>query len=146
MRRLKIGQSISFDRIVTATDVELFASIVNDRNPLHLSEAFAATTFFGRRVVHGALLSGLISGALTELTGPGYVYLGQEVKFRSPVFVGDEVTVVATVTHVRDDKPIITVESSVTVGEKIAVEGRGGLMRLDYLQAASAAVGEARRS
>lgn len=125
-----VGHTVEFQRTILEADVALFASLSGDRNPLHLNENFVKDTRFGRRLVHGALLVGLISAALTDLTGPGYVYLGQEVRYKNPVFVGDSVTVTATVSRTREDKPIISVDTEVVrVDGVVAVTGTAGLMR-----------------
>lgn len=127
-----VGHSVELQRTILEPDVALFAGLSGDRNPLHLKHEFAARTQFGQRLVHGAFLVGLISAALTELTGPGFVYLGQEVKFRAPVFIGDTVTVEATVARARSDKPIISIETTVTREDgTVAISGEAGLMRLE---------------
>ena len=125
-----VGHVVEFQRTILEADVALFAALSGDRNPLHLNENFVKDTRFGRRLVHGALLVGLISAALTDLTGPGFVYLGQEVRYRNPVFVGDSVTVTARVTQTRDDKPIVSVDTEVVREDgAVAVTGTAGLMR-----------------
>jgi 3-hydroxybutyryl-CoA dehydratase len=127
-----VGHSVQFERTILEADVALFASLSGDRNPLHLKQEFAATTRFGHCLVHGAFLIGLISAALTRLTGPGFVYLGQEVKFRAPVFIGETVTVTASVARAHSDKPIISVETTVAKEDgTVAISGEAGLMRLD---------------
>ena len=129
---LQVGHSVTFNRTIVEADVALFASLSGDRNPLHLSEEFARTTRFGGRLVHGAFLVGLISAALTELTGPGYVYLGQDIRFRGPVLIGDTVTVRAEITKLREDKPILFIETTVAkVDGDVALSGSAGLMKLE---------------
>lgn len=92
--------------------VAQFADLVGDRNPLHLDADFAAKTPFGRPIVHGMLVSGLISGILGEdLPGPGSIYLGQTLRFEAPVYVGDTVTATAEVTAVRPEKRIVTLKT-----------------------------------
>ena len=87
--------------------VETFADLVGDHNPLHLDEAFAATTRFGRRIAHGMLSAGFISAAIAN-GWPGAIYLSQALQFRAPVYLDDTITARVTVTAVRPDKPIVT--------------------------------------
>jgi len=104
-----LGQSRSLVRTVLAEDVEAFARVTGDVNPVHLDEAYAAKSRFGRRIAHGMLAVSYISALLgTEFPGPGTIYLSQSVSFRKPVFLGDTLTVTATVTAYRADKAILT--------------------------------------
>jgi acyl dehydratase len=112
---LNVGDSAR--RIQTITDemVRTFAELTGDTNPVHLDEEYAATTPFGRRIAHGMIAAGLISATLAnDLPGPGTVYLGQDLKFRGPVFLDDTVTVTVEVVKVRDDKPIVTLSTVCT--------------------------------
>lgn len=92
--------------------VAQFADLVGDRNPLHLDAEFASHTVFGKPIVHGMLVSGLISGILGEdLPGPGSIYLGQTLRFEAPVYVGETITASAEVTAVRPEKRIVTLKT-----------------------------------
>src|SRR5262249_6026985 len=74
-----------------------FAQLTGDRNPIHLSEHFAAKTQFGKRIAHGLYTASLISAVLgTRLPGPGAVYISQTLNFRAPVKIGDQVDVTVT--------------------------------------------------
>jgi len=102
-----VGTRASWTRTFTADEVELFARITGDRNPLHFDEAFAGSTRLGRIVVQGGLTAGLFNALVAmELPGPGSVFLHQEWDYPAPVFVGDSVTAEAEVIDARDDKPI----------------------------------------
>ncbi|HET7685445.1 MAG TPA: MaoC family dehydratase [Candidatus Limnocylindria bacterium] len=102
-----IGSRATWTRTFTEREVEAFAQISGDRNPLHFDPAFAARTSFGRLVVHGALTAGLFNALVAEvLPGPGSVFLHQEWDYPAPVFVGDTVTAEAEVIEARADKPI----------------------------------------
>ena len=91
---LEIGTKGSLSKTLTEEDLILFAKVSGDTNPVHLDEPFAAETQFKGRIAHGMWTASLISCALaTEMPGPGGIYLGQEVKFVRPVYVGDTVTV-----------------------------------------------------
>jgi acyl dehydratase len=92
---------------VTAEDVERFAELTGDRNPLHFDEEFASRTRFGRLVAQGGIAAGLFNALVAmELPGPGSVFLHQEWDYPAPVFVGDTVTAEAEVIEARADKPI----------------------------------------
>jgi acyl dehydratase len=92
---------------VTAEDVERFAELTGDRNPLHFDEEFASRTRFGRLVAQGGIAAGLFNALVAmELPGPGSVFLHQEWDYPAPVFVGDTVTAEAEVIEARADKPL----------------------------------------
>ena len=95
--QLKVGQTASFSKTITEYDVYTFAGVTGDLNPAHINEEFARQTQFHGRIAHGILSAGLISAVIgMQLPGPGTIYLGQELSFRSPVHIGDTIT--ATVT------------------------------------------------
>jgi 3-hydroxybutyryl-CoA dehydratase len=122
---LTVGDSAEVSKTITDEDVRAFAELTGDRNPVHLDEEYAAATRFGRRIAHGMLGASLVSAVLAgELPGPGSVYLSQTLRFTAPVFLGDTVTARVTVRHVREDKPVVTLETVCTNqrGERV-VEG-----------------------
>jgi len=91
---LQIGQSANYQKQAHERDIQLFAAMSGDCNPLHLDEAFAATTPFKQRIAHGMFSGALISAAVAcELPGPGTVYVGQTMSFLKPVKLGDCLTV-----------------------------------------------------
>jgi acyl dehydratase len=102
-----VGTTAQRSRTFTAEDVEAFARISGDRNPLHFDEAFASRTRVGALIVQGGLTTGLFNAIVAmDLPGPGSVFLHQEWDYPASVFVGDTVTAEATVTEARADKPI----------------------------------------
>lgn len=102
-----IGTKATWTRTIDANDVEAFAGISGDRNPLHFDPEFAAATRLGRLVVQGGLTTGLFNGLVAmELPGPGSVFLHQVWDYPAPVFIGDTVTAEAEVIEARADKPI----------------------------------------
>ncbi|WP_435607809.1 MaoC family dehydratase [Pseudomonas knackmussii] len=91
---LEVGQKASFQRTVGERDIQLFAEVSGDRNPVHLDAEYAAGTLFKERIAHGMLSGALISAAIaTTLPGPGTIYLGQNLRFTRPVKIGDQLTV-----------------------------------------------------
>jgi acyl dehydratase len=130
---LKIGDKFSTEKQITDRVVRAFAELSGDFNPIHLDEEFAKTTRFGRRIAHGMISGALISAVLGyEFKERKIVYLSQTMKFVAPVFIDDTVTATATVTHIREDKPIVTLETVCTKqnGETV-VEGEAAVMILD---------------
>ena len=122
---LIVGDAAEMRKTIADEDVRAFAELTGDRNPVHLDEEYAARTRFGRRIAHGMLGASLISAVLAnELPGRGTVYLSQTLKFTAPVFLGDTVTARVVVKHVREDKPVVTLETFCTNqrGERV-VEG-----------------------
>jgi len=106
------GDSAEITKTIEQADVDAFAGVTGDHNPIHVDEAFAKTTRFGRRIAHGMLTASLISSVLAnKLPGEGSVYLGQTLKFVAPVFPGDEITARVTVKEIREDKPIVKLDT-----------------------------------
>jgi 3-hydroxybutyryl-CoA dehydratase len=90
---LKVGDSAQISRTITEGDIELFARLTGDFNPVHLNQAYAEKTMFKGRIAHGLLSVGLLSNILGNiLPGYGTIYLSQEVKFLAPVRIGDTIT------------------------------------------------------
>lgn len=107
-----VGFKASVQVQVTDKMVQQFAEMSGDYNPIHLDDAFAQKTRFGRRIAHGMIVGALISRALTEKIGQGGVYLAQNLKFVHPVFIDDTVTIELTITGLRKEKGIATVETT----------------------------------
>jgi 3-hydroxybutyryl-CoA dehydratase len=130
---LNIGDTFSKSREVTDELIRQFAEVSGDYNPIHLDEEFAKTTRFGKRIAHGMLGGAFISAVLGyEFKVRKIIYLSQTLKFVAPVFIGDTVTTRATIKSVRQDKPIVTVETICEnqSGETL-IKGEAVLMLLD---------------
>lgn len=112
---MESGSAASRTKTITDEDVALFAQATGDTNPVHLDDDYAATTRFGRRIAHGMLTGSLISAILgNDLPGPGTIYLGQEFKFKAPVYIGDTVTATVELVKFRADKRIATFRTTCT--------------------------------
>jgi len=129
---LKIGDKFSTERLVTDEVIRKFADVSGDHNPIHLNDEVAKKTRFGKRIAHGMLSGAFISAVLGyELAERNIVYLSQTLKFTAPVFIGDTVTATATVTNIREDKPIITLETVCTnQNGEVLVKGEAAVMIL----------------
>ncbi|MFN3512740.1 MAG: MaoC family dehydratase [Phenylobacterium sp.] len=126
---LEVGQSAELVRIVGAADIEAFAAVSGDVNPVHLDEDYARTTTFQGRIAHGMLSAAYISAVLgTRLPGPGAIYLSQSLKFRRPVKIGDAVTARVTVQALDDRRGHATLATVCQVGGKTVVEGEALVM------------------
>jgi 3-hydroxybutyryl-CoA dehydratase len=122
MPNLVPGEKASRTCTISDEMIRGFAELTGDTNPVHLDDAFAAGTQFGRRIAHGMIAAGMISATLAnDLPGPGTVYLGQSLKFRQPVYPGDTITATVEILSVRADKPIVTLATVCTNqhGEKV---------------------------
>jgi len=123
--KFTVGDSAEITKTITEADVQAFAGLTGDHNPVHVDNAFAKTTRFGRTIAHGMLTASLISSVLAnKLPGEGSVYLGQTLQFVAPVFPGDEITARVTVKQVREDKPIVKLET-ICVNQNGAIIIRG---------------------
>ncbi len=121
---LEIGQTAELRRSVTAADIEAFAAVTGDVNPVHLDETYAAATQFKGRIAHGMLSAGYISAVLgTQLPGPGAIYVSQTLNFRRPVRIGDEVTAEVKVTAIDPARGRVTFATQCVVAGKTVVEG-----------------------
>ncbi|WP_297696036.1 MaoC family dehydratase [Phenylobacterium sp.] len=121
---LSLGQSAELTRTVGARDLEAFAEVSGDTNPVHLDDAYARTTTFGGRIAHGMLSAAFISAVLgTKLPGPGAIYLSQSLRFRRPVRIGDEVTARAIVKALDAKRGHVTLETVCLVSGKAVLEG-----------------------
>lgn len=126
---LKVGSTESYARTITEADIVLFAGVSGDDNPVHLNEDFAQATMFKGRIAHGMLGASYISTVIgTRLPGPGTIYMGQSLKFRAPVRVGDTVTARVTVTAIDEAKRRLTLETLCLVGDKVVIEGEAQVM------------------
>jgi len=109
MKTLEVGQKASASMTITDEHVRMFAELSGDRNPVHLDDAYAEKTRFKKRIAHGMLTASLISRvAGTQLPGPGSIYLGQQMKFKAPCYIGDTITAAVEIKAIRKDKPLIT--------------------------------------
>lgn len=113
--KLEIGMTATRIKLMTEDDVLQFAKVSGDTNSVHLDEAYAATTQFGKRIVHGMLTASLISAILgIDLPGLGTIYLNQTLSFKAPVFIGDEITAKVELIKYREERRIATFRTTCT--------------------------------
>ena len=121
---LTLGLTEVLSKTVSSSDVVGFAEATGDRNPIHLSEHFAAKTPFGGRIAHGLYTASLISAVLgTRLPGPGAVYISQTLNFRAPVRIGDTVVVEVKVVELIEGKRRARLACTCSVAGEIVLDG-----------------------
>ena len=126
---LSAGMEATYARVASREDIDMFAQVSGDTNPLHLDEAYAATTMFNGCIAHGMLSAGYISKVLgTQLPGPGAIYLSQSLKFKAPVRPGDQVDTRVEITGLDEARRRVTVNCECRVGETVVVSGEAQLL------------------
>ena len=123
--KIKIGDKATLSKAFSKNEIEQFAKISLDDNPIHLDRKYAESTILGQPVVHGILVASLLSGLMGgKFPGHGTIYLGQTLKFMAPVYVDEEIEASVEVVKIRQDKPIITLKTQCVKNDgTIALEG-----------------------
>ncbi|MGB1048899.1 MAG: MaoC family dehydratase [Rhodothermales bacterium] len=126
---LEVGMSNIIYRTITAEDVQTFADVTGDDNPIHIDETAAAQTRFGKPIVHGVFLLGVISKALgRDFPGPGCVAVSLSARFLRPVPVGSEVSVEVKVFEKIEKYRHVKMKTYVYLGKKMCVAGDATLI------------------
>ena len=126
---LTIGMESSYQKTITETDIDAFAALTGDTNPVHLDSEYATTTPFKARIAHGMLSAGLISTVLgTQLPGPGCIYLEQQIKFKAPVFIGDTLVATVTVEDINQRRGRVSLKTQCFVNTKLVADGTASMM------------------
>lgn len=122
----KIGQTEKTSKTFTKKDVQKFAKLSLDLNPVHLDEAYAKTTIFENIIVHGFLYGSLISAVIgNKLPGSGAIYLHQELNFKIPVYINEEITAMVKVKDINIEKSLLYLETICTKNhDEIVIEGK----------------------
>jgi len=121
---LGLGMTETYPKTVKSSDVVGFAEITGDRNPIHLSEHFAAKTPFKGRIAHGLYTASLISAVIgTRLPGPGAIYISQTLRFLAPVKIGDTVDAIVEVVELDESKQRARLSCQCKVGSAVVLEG-----------------------
>lgn len=124
IEEMEIGMSRYVLKTITDLDIELFAKVSTDRNPVHLDDDYARDTIFAGRIAHGMLTASLISAVIGEqLPGHGTVYMGQNLKFLAPVRPGDTVEARVTVADIIHAKRRVALDCECRVGDKVVLKG-----------------------
>ena len=120
---VEIGMKRSQTRTITAADIDTFADLSGDHNPVHMDEEYGKKTIFGGRIAHGVISLGLLSAAMAQLPGLP-IFMSQSVRFLKPVRIGDTITASAEVIYMRPDKGIVTLKNTCTNQKgEVVIEG-----------------------
>lgn len=126
---IEMGMTRHLRKVVTDRDIELFAEVSTDRNPVHLDDAYAQDTIFEGRIAHGMLTAGLISAVIGEqLPGHGTVYMGQSLKFLAPVRPGDTVLAEVEVIGIDHAKRRVQLDCRCMVEERKVLVGEATVL------------------
>lgn len=124
---LKVGDKGEFTKRITEEDVNNFIDICNDINPIHVDEEFTKNTPLKTKIVHGILVSSLISTVVgTKVPGPGSVWLDQNLKFLKPVRINDTITAISEIiVKVEDRQQVIVRTTCKNQNNEVVIEGVG---------------------
>ncbi len=118
------GTVDEFEKTISAADIQNFADVSGDNNPVHLNPDYAETTIFKGCIAHGMLTASFISTVIgTRMPGPGCIYVSQNLKFKAPVRAGDTVKAVCTVASLNPTKKFAEIVTQCFVGDKMVVDG-----------------------
>ena len=123
------GMSAEIEETITQDQIQAFAEVSGDRNPVHLDEDYASGTMFKTRIAHGMLSASFISAVLAmKLPGPGTIYLSQSVSFKAPVKPGDTVVTRVTVAAINAERRRVTLKCEGLVADKVVLDGEAEVM------------------
>ena len=133
---IKLGAQAFHTRIFTEEDLEEYANVTGDQNPLFLNSAYAKKMGFKDRIIPGPLLSGMLSKLLgTDLPAKGTNWLKQKIHFPHPAYVGEEITATVKVVRIRPDKKIINLYDYCTTKEgKVVCQAESLVLMQKMLQ------------
>ncbi|KPA20966.1 (R)-specific enoyl-CoA hydratase [Shimia sp. SK013] len=126
---LEVGMTRYVRKTVTDQDIEMFAAVSTDHNPVHLDDEYAEESMFGGRIAHGMLTAGLISAVIGEqLPGHGTIYMGQSLKFLAPVRPNETVLAEVTVTDIDMAKRRVRMDCACSVDGKKVLAGEATVL------------------
>lgn len=126
---LQVGMEVEQKKIISAEDIENFAIVSGDNNPVHLDSEYAAGTIFKERIAHGILTASFISALFgTKLPGPGCIYISQSLNFRAPVKIGDGVIAKAAVKELIEKRGRVIMECDCSVNGETVLDGEAVLL------------------
>lgn len=129
----QIGMKEEISKTITNDDIQKFAEVSLDFNPIHMDEEAGKNSIFGQRIAHGMISAGVISAVLgTKLPGEGAIYMGQELKFLAPVFIGDTITAICEIEELITEKNRVILKTTVVNQDgKEVVSGKATLLKKD---------------
>lgn len=121
---LVLGMTASITKTISEQDIDVFATITGDNNPIHIDSEWAKTTRFEGRIAHGILTAGLISAVMgTKLPGPGNIYMKQVLEFKAPVRPGDIITATVTISKLMPERRRVILETICQCGTVTVLTG-----------------------
>jgi len=124
IEQIEIGMTESVNKVITKEDIIKFADISGDTNPIHLSESYAETTRYKKNIAHGLMCTSYFSGIFgTKLPGLGSIYVSQNINFKRPIYIGDEVIVTVKVVDIDEQKKRVKFTTQCFVDSKICIDG-----------------------
>tara|TARA_Y100000768_G_scaffold64460_1_gene44512 strand:+ start:22258 stop:22683 length:426 start_codon:yes stop_codon:yes gene_type:complete len=129
INKIKIGMSASIKKIIKLDDIKLFAKLSGDTNPIHLDQKYAASSMYKKNIAHGLMSSSFFSGIFgTQLPGEGSIYTYQSLKFKRPIYIGDEVEAKVVVIDIDANKKRIKFTTQCIVNSKICIDGEAEIL------------------
>ncbi|MEY8765808.1 MULTISPECIES: MaoC family dehydratase [Francisella] len=121
---IEIGMCASYSQTITDTDVKVFAGLSGDHNPVHLDELYAEKSRYKKRIAHGLISASFFSALFgTKLPGKGCVYVGQNLNFKRPVYLGDTVVATVIVSNIDVSRKRVFFDTKCTVKNKVVIDG-----------------------
>jgi len=119
------GMTVCYSQTITDADVKAYAGLSGDHNPVHVSDEYAESSRFGRRIAHGLMSAGFFSALFgTRLPGPGCVYVAQSLNFKRAVYIGDTVFACVKVSSIDLQRRRVFFETTCTVRSKVVISGQ----------------------
>ena len=126
---LEVGTTDEFSKTISESDIQTFADVSGDKNPVHLNPEYAKATVFKGCIAHGILTASFVSTVIgTRMPGPGCIYVAQNLKFKAPVRAGDTVKAVCTVTELNEKRKFAEIKTQCFVGNTLVVDGNATIM------------------
>lgn len=126
---LEVGTTDEFSKTISESDIQTFADVSGDKNPVHLNPEYAKATVFKGCIAHGILTASFVSTVIgTRMPGPGCIYVAQNLKFKAPVRAGDTVKAVCTVTELNEKRKFAEIKTQCFVGNRLVVDGNATIM------------------
>lgn len=119
----KVGDILSYKRVISQNEVFEFSKLSGDTNPLHFDTLFASETRFESPIIHGYFLSSLLSKIVGTMFGAKVLLLSQESSYRKPAYTGDELEVKCQVKHIQKALNIIYLDSTISRESELILNG-----------------------
>ena len=124
LEKISTGMTVSYSQTITDADVKAYAGLSGDHNPIHVSDEYASSSRYRKRIAHGLMSAGFFSALFgMRLPGPGCVYVSQSLSFKRPVYIGDTVVASVKVKSVDIERRRVLFETVCTVGSKAVISG-----------------------